>query len=97
MHCCICDAALSGTSWVCDECAKDYSLTGPVSTWPAWAKELYVDEQRQRRCRKRENGLVVSVGIFDGTYPHEHGLGTAWSYLISDMGIDNPDYGSDAH
>jgi len=50
--CIICQAPIiRGTLWLHLQCArgKDYDLTVPFAQWPAWARWLKANEQRQRR------------------------------------------------
>lgn len=72
MHCCICDAQITGTGWVCHACAKTYGLCGPVSTWPPWAGALRLLEKQARRqaAQDRAHGLV---GGLDATWDETTG------------------------
>lgn len=91
MHCCVCDDRITGTGWVCHDCAKEHDLKGPVSSWPVWAKALRISEKQCRRQDERDAGRLWNIADMDDLYPHERGVGEAWDYLINDMGIDNPD------
>jgi len=51
--CCICGKDLTGTSWLCNECAIRVGVPGTrYADWPAWLKELVNAEQRERRWEK---------------------------------------------
>jgi hypothetical protein len=48
-RCCICSKRLTGTGWVCHECAAKHGLDVPYADWPDWAKALANSEQAERR------------------------------------------------
>ncbi len=57
-HCSICGRGIVGTSWLCGACAREHGLTGPVSTWPEWARYLQSTERRERRIEAHERRNV---------------------------------------
>jgi len=59
-RCCICDKALTGTSWVCHTCAATYGLEVPYRQWPDWARALVSFENRERRYQRTIGAITVS-------------------------------------
>ena len=61
-RCCICDASLDGTDWLCHECADKHGLTGvPFADWPRWAKLLKNFELRGRRDVRKQRRYGVET------------------------------------
>ena len=47
--CCICGKELTGTGWLCHECAALWGLEKrPFKQWPAWVRACKLDEERER-------------------------------------------------
>jgi len=66
-RCCICEARLSGTGWLCNRCATETTAFElvvplkdvPVAEWPEWAKYLLAEEQRERRYDQTVGWMIV--------------------------------------
>ena len=58
-HCEICGQPVTNGHFFCAACRQVYGLTGGMSTWPAWAQQLYRDAQRERRSERRWRHFVV--------------------------------------
>lgn len=53
-RCAICGDPITTPFCFCSACEKEFWLTGPVGTWPEWARFLENDEQRERYRELRD-------------------------------------------
>ncbi len=66
-NCCsVCSKEIDGTEWVCKSCAKEHGLVGkPYQEWPAWVRDLALQEQGERRYHAVWDCITVPVDDLD--------------------------------
>ena len=61
-QCAICGQAITGTDWLCADCADEYGVCDcAYDDYPDWIKEVICSERRRRYRLDRDRNLIVPL------------------------------------